>query len=57
MCHRLLLNLARSANLLEGLYILIALTSFFFSFSFFNDFLENNYLRIRWVDFCSLFTE
>jgi len=40
-------HLARSANLLEGLYILLALISLFFIF--FTDFSETNYLRIRWT--------
>ena len=53
--------LARSAKLLTGLYILLALISFFF-FSFFlllffNDFLENNYLRIPCTDFRNLYTK
>jgi len=47
--------LARSAKLPTGLYILLALISFFLSI--FNDFSDNNYLRIRWTDFCNLFTE
>jgi len=51
--------LARSANLPEGLYILLALISVFFSFFkfLFNDRSENNYLTIRWTDFHSLCTE
>ena len=49
------LFLARSANLPEGLYILLALISFFFVS--FNDRLENNYLRIGFTDFRNLFTE
>jgi len=49
----LLCNLARSAKLPNGLYILLALISFFF---FFNDRPENNYLRIRYTDFHNLFT-
>ena len=40
------------SNLPEGLYILLALISFFF-----NDRSENNYLRMRWTDFRNLFTE
>jgi len=40
--------LAHSANLLEGLYILLALISFFF---FFNDHSKNNYLKICWTNF------
>ena len=45
--------LARSAKLLTGPHILLALISFFI---YFNDFLETNYLRIRWADFRNLFT-
>jgi len=44
----------------RGLYVLLALISFFslfFGYLFFKDFSENNYLRIRWTDFRSLFTE
>jgi len=53
-------NLARSANLPEGLCILpsvISIFFFFFFFFIFNDFSETNYLRIRWTDFRNLFTE
>jgi len=39
--------LARSAKLPTGLYILLALISFFFYLFIFNDFSETNYLRIR----------
>jgi len=49
--------LARSAKLPTGLYILLALISFFFIFRFFNDFSETNYLRIRWTNFHNIFTE
>jgi len=45
--------LACSAKLPTGLYILPSVISLFF----FNDFLETNYLRIRWTDFRNLFTE
>ena len=48
--------LARSANLPEELYILLALISLFFNL-FFNDRSENNYFGIRWTDFCNLFIE
>jgi len=44
--------LASRANLLEGLYILLALISLFFK-----DHPETNYLRIRWTDFRDLFTK
>jgi len=47
--------LACSAKLPTGLYILPSVISFFYYL--FNDFLENNYLRIRWIDFRNLFTE
>ena len=47
--------LARSAKLPSGLYILLAVISFFFIF--FNDLLETNYLRIHWTDFRSLCTK
>ena len=47
--------LARLAKLPTGLYILLALISFFFYL--FNDFLETNYLKIRWTDFHNLFTK
>ena len=50
-------HLARSAKLPTGLYILLALISYFFLFFFSNDFSENNYLRIRWTDFHDLFTQ
>jgi len=57
------INLARSAKLPTGLYILLVLISLFvlpfyplFIF-FFNDFSETNYLRIRWTDCRNLFTE
>ena len=45
--------LARSANLPEGLYILLALICFFFVF--FNDRSESYYPRIYWTDFRNLF--
>ena len=45
--------LARSAKLPTGLYILLALISYFI----FNDFLETNYVTICWTDFHNLFTE
>jgi len=47
--------LASSANLPTGLCILLALISFFFLFL--NDRSEDNYLRIYWTDFRSLFTK
>jgi len=52
-------DLARSAKLPTGLYILLAFISFFFSFLLllFIDFSESNYLRILWTDFRNLFTE
>jgi len=43
------------ANLPKGLYILLALISFFL-FDIYNDFPENNYLRIRWTDFHQFFS-
>jgi len=46
--------LARLANLPEGLYVLLALISFFFLF---NDRSETNYLRIHRTDFRNLFTK
>jgi len=42
--------LARSANLPEGLYILLALISSFFYY-------EQSYLSIYWTDFHNLFTK
>jgi len=45
------LCLARSANLPEGLSILLALISFFFFL------IEQSYLRIYWTDFHDLFTK
>jgi len=56
-CVSLQSYLARSAKLPTGLYILPPLISFFIFRIFFNDFLETNYLRIRWTDFCNLFTK
>jgi len=44
--------LARSSFLPEGLYILLALISFFFK-----DCSKKNYLRIRWTDFCNFCTK
>ena len=49
------LHLARSAKLPTGLYILLELISFLVFF--FNDFSENNYLRIHWTDFRIRFTK
>jgi len=48
--------LARSAKLPEGLYILLSVISIF-SFIFFNNFSETNYLKIRWTDFHNLYIE
>jgi len=48
-------NLALSANLLEGLYILLALISSFFILYFF--YYEQSYLSIYWTDFHNLFTK
>jgi len=45
--------LARSANLPEGLSVLLALISFFFSFFL----IEQSSLRIYWTDFHDLFTK
>jgi len=45
-------NLAHLAKLPKGLYILLALFSFFF-----NDRSEKTYLRIRWTDFRNLCTK
>ena len=42
-------NLARSANLREGLYILLSVITFLKIF--FNDFSETNYLKSDWTDF------
>jgi len=50
-------SLALSANLPEGLYILLVLITFFFFLSFFNDRSKNNYLRIYCTDFSNLFTK
>jgi len=44
-------NLAHSAKLPTGLYILPSVISFFFIFFFFNDSSEKNYLKIRWTIF------
>ena len=44
--------LVRPTNLHGGLYVLLSLISFFFIFL--NDFMETNYLRIRWTDFHNL---
>jgi len=52
-----------SAKLPTGLNILIALIFSFFLFFllmlllFFNDLSENNYLKIRWTDFCNLYNK
>ena len=43
--------LARSANLPEGLYILLLLISYFFTMS------KASYLTIYWTDFHDLFTK
>jgi len=44
-------NLARSANLPEGIYILLALISFFLLFFYY----EQSYLSIYWTEFHDLF--
>jgi len=49
-------NLARSANLPEGLYVLPSVISIFLKI-FFNNFSETNYLKIRWTDFHNLYVE
>ena len=54
--HHCFYFLARSANLPEGLYILLVLISFFLE-KYFNDFSETNYLKIRWTDFHNLYIE
>jgi len=46
--------LAHSANLLEGLYILLALISSFFLYFLYY---EQSYLSIYWTDFHDLFTK
>jgi len=49
ICH-FVVDLARSANLPEGQYILLALISSFFYY-------EQSYLSIYWTDFHDLFTK
>jgi len=46
--------LARSANLPEGLYILLALISSFLLYFFYY---EQSYLSIYWTDFHDLYTK
>jgi len=55
-CHKVIIFLARSANLPEGLYILLALISYFFFLIFYYDY-EQSYLSIYWTDFHDLFTK
>jgi len=53
ICH---VNLARSAKVAERA-ICFTDRNFYLLFSFFNDFSETNYLKIRWTDFRNLYVE